>query len=224
MLARSKRSFSSLLGVGLSLFLGFLAGVLLLGAATAGTLYEYEDTVDPSEGLPEVDVIVVLAGARGRIDFASQLWHLYWKRARVATEFNVPMLYFSGLGPNANWSVVTRQVGPEVMADLKPEHVVIETDSENTVENALWLERNAVAKGWSRMVLVTSSYHMKRAAFIFDWILNKSEDRKGKKPFEIETYSIYQEPFLPQQWRHDLYGIRVTLIEYLKWAYYRAVL
>jgi len=211
--------------------------MLVLAFASAGAIYEYSDTVPQGEGpLPEVDVIVCLAGARGRIGAAAGLWYRYWgerggRHARlgqtpgnsdeVPPARRVPVLYFAGLGPTAGWSVVEPQLGGEVRAALDREQVVLETESGNTEENARWLAHYMRDRGWRRILLVTSSYHMKRARLIFSDVLSKK--LAGSGGVRIETYSVAQEPFVPGRWAEDLYAARVTLVEYFKWVYYRAV-
>ena len=44
-----------------------------------------------------------------------------------------------------------------------------------------------------------------------------------KLPIQIETLSVYQEPFEPGEWREGFHGIRVTMTEYLKWLYYKTL-
>src|SRR5690348_11457137 len=62
---------------------GMISGCLTLGIAyySAGEIYEYQDTVDGAH-LPNIDAIVCLAGGRGRIAAAGDLWYRYWERAR----------------------------------------------------------------------------------------------------------------------------------------------
>jgi uncharacterized SAM-binding protein YcdF (DUF218 family) len=78
------------------------------------------------------------------------------------------------------------------------------------------LARYAKQRDWDRILLMTSPYHMKRSRYIFDAVL-KNED----VPLDIETLSVYQEPFEPGEWKNSLHGIRVTVTEFLKEAYYR---
>jgi len=37
---------------------------------------------------------------------------------------------------------------------------------------------------------------------------------------ELDTLTIYQETFSSEEWRDSFNGIRVTMMEYLKWLYY----
>lgn len=207
---------------------GLVVGVLMASALAggslalyllAGNLYDYQDTVDGTH-LPSVDAIVCLAGGRGRIAAAGDLWVRYWERAQaplVGEPRRVPVLYISGMGPQSTRASFEAQLRRGVSELLKPEQVVLERESSNTEANAIWLARYARQAGWSRVLLVTSPYHMRRAQMIFGRTLLAE-----RMPVEVETLSIFQEPFEPGEWAGSLHGIRVTMLEYLKWTYYRA--
>lgn len=190
-------------------FGGAVLGALILPYILAGDIYDYQDSVDGVH-LPEVDAIVCLAGGRGRIAAAGDLWYRYWEAKKT------PILYISGMGPNSNWGVLIRQLRTGVRSVVRPENVVLETESMNTESNARWLARFALQRNWTRILLITSPYHMKRAHYIFERVLEGTG-----RSFQISTLSVFQEPFEPGEWRTDLHGIRVTLWEYLKLVYYR---
>ncbi|HLE01797.1 MAG TPA: YdcF family protein [Bdellovibrionota bacterium] len=192
------------------LLVGMILGVLTLAFFMAGDLYEYQDTVDGVH-LPSVDAIVCLAGGRGRIAAAGDIWYRYRESRN-----HLPELYLSGLGPQSTWNLLGRQFRSGVRDVIRPENVIIEKESFNTVANARWLARYAVEHNWSRILLMTSPYHMKRARYIFERVASGM----GKR-LAIETLSVYQEPFEPGEWRTNLHGIKVTVIEYVKWVYYR---
>jgi uncharacterized SAM-binding protein YcdF (DUF218 family) len=200
----------------------FVSGALLVFfSATymlSGEIYDYQDSVDGTH-LPVVDAVVCLAGGRGRIAAAGDVWYHYWEMAHDQPELmpRIPVLYFSGMGKQANWNVLSKQFRRGVLQVLHREAVVIENESSNTDENARWLADYSKQKQWRKILLLTSSYHMKRARFIFGRVLNLREN-----PVDVETLSVYQEPFTSDEWRGDLNGIRVTLMEYLKWVYYRS--
>ena len=82
--------------------------------------------------------------------------------------------------------------------------------------NAEWVVRYSRERGWKRILLMTSPYHMKRARFMFEVVT-----RNAGVPLDVQTLSVYQEPFEPGEWRGGLHGIRVTVTEYLKWIYYK---
>lgn len=198
--------------------LGIFGLVILLSFSMiqAGYIYDYLDTVDGVH-LPDADAIVCLAGGRGRIATAGDLWYRYWELSRTQSQKKVPVLYISGTGPQANWGVVTRQLRSGVRDVIQPENVVIENESFNTVANARWFARYVTRLGIRRVILVTSPYHMMRAHMIFKKILPTS----GENAVSIDTLSVFQEPFEPGEWLTSFHGVRVTVEEYLKWLYYR---
>lgn len=222
------RTFRRLLAQITAVLLFFLLAAGLVGGImaylSAGEIYDYQDSVDGVH-LPRVDAIVCLAGGRGRIAAAGDLWYRYWEQSqyplgRVGRTFSPekpPVFYLSGTGPLANWSVLAHQVRRGVLDILKPVDVVMENHSTNTEENARWLVRYARQRGWEKVLMITSPYHMKRAKWIFEEVF-----RAEGLPITIETLSVYQEPFEPGEWKSGLHGIRVTIIEYLKWLYYHS--
>ncbi len=190
-------------------------GIGVLGAAfmLADEIYYYQDSFDGAQ-LPAVDAVVCLAGGRGRIAAAGDVWYRYWEAMKEPQK--PPILFISGMGHLSNWGVFTRQLRPGVLKVIQPESVVLEKESSSTESNAIMFSSYARLKGWKRILLVTSRYHMRRAKLIFEKTL------KGMNyPVEIETLSVYQEPFEPGEWRTEYHGVRVTLVEYFKWAYYR---
>ena len=194
--------------------LGLLSGVLLFTFFKAGTIYEYSDTLDGAY-LPPSDAIVVLAGGRGRIAAAGDFWFRYFEREDAGEIEAAPFLYISGMGPNSNWATFAHSVRPGVLKAMKPSNVVLEVESRNTEENALWVVKNARLRGWKRIVLMTSPYHMRRSRFIFAKVLEQADLK-----LEVDSLTIYQETFSSEEWRDSILGIRVTMLEYLKWLYY----
>src|SRR5579885_804795 len=155
-----------------SMLFGMALGVLTLAFVLAGDIYEYQDTVDGVH-LPEVDAIIVLAGGRGRIQAAGDIWYRYWELSQMPIKgagknpvATPPILYVSGMGPQSNWQVFARQLRRGVNEVIRPEDVILERESQNTDANAEWVARYAAERDWERVLLVTSSYHMKRAKFM----------------------------------------------------------
>lgn len=227
---RTRRSLRALTRganwVGVLLF-GALIGTLFAAFFAAGDIYEYVDTVDGAH-LPQVDAVVVLAGGRGRIATAGDVWYRYWELSHVPLKISPngkaptsshrkpPIFYVSGMGKGSNWSTLGRQLRRGVLDVMRPENVLLETESTNTEENALVLARFARQRNWDRILLMTSRYHMRRAKFIFEGVFWALE-----RPLDIETLSVYQEPFEPGEWRRSPHGIEVTLSEYVKWVSYK---
>lgn len=201
--------FRLLLGLILLLAGGLGSAALLF--AQAGSIYDYVDSADHKK-LPPVDVIVCLSGAKGRIAGASELWDEYRQKDPSTT----PGLYFSGLGPKANWNVLSQQIRPDIFDRLTPQVVTLETHSVNTIDNAKWFLRFFEKHRWKRILLVTSSYHMRRAQLAFDFIFRDIPDQP-----HIETISLDTQTFNSEGWWKSPIGIDVTVREYMKWMFYR---
>lgn len=202
------------LGSGFFFLVGLLCGFFLFTFIRAGSIYEYSDTVDGAT-LPDADAIVVLAGGRGRISAAGDFWFRYREREESGVIEESPLLYLSGLGPTITFDQLHKLVRAGVVRTMRPSDVVLETESRNTEENALWVVKNARLRGWKRIVLMTSPYHMRRSQWIFQGVL-----KEAGLSLKVDTLSIDQEPFNVDEWRTSFSGIRMTVFEYLKWLYY----
>lgn len=201
----------------LILFAGIGLGAFFVSFLVAGEIYDYADTVDGVK-MPNVDAIVCLAGGRGRIAAAGDIWNHYHElAARNESGITaIPTLFISGAGQKANFSVVASQFREGVRKMIRPTDVMVENKSENTVENAFEFIQIAKERNWHHILVITSPYHMRRSVYLFQKM--SAADRYELK---IETLTFYQEPFEPGEWKSSLIGIRVTLLEYAKWIFYR---
>src|SRR5271154_7142140 len=149
-----------------SMLFGMAMGILTLAFVLAGDIYEYQDTVDGVH-LPQVDAIICLAGGRGRIMAAGDIWYRYWELSQSpvrgagrspqpVTTVTTPLLYVSGMGPQSNWQVFARQLRRGVNEVIRPEDVILERESQNTDANAEWVASYAAERDWERVLLVTS--------------------------------------------------------------------
>lgn len=208
--ARHRRGIAAII----SLIAGAILGFFFLTLITANDLYDYQDSVDGVH-FPEVDAIVVLGGGRGRIATAGDVWYRYWETS-LRDKKQVPSLYLSGMGPQTTIPIILTLVRSGVRDVLKSDSIVLERESLNTVENATHFARVCAEQKWKRILLITSRYHMRRSKLIFEGVFWALE-----MPLTIETLSVYQEPFEPDEWRKNAQGIQVTLFEYWKWVFYR---
>lgn len=179
----------------------------------AGEIYDYEDTFKFDQDADQVDVVLCLAGGKGRITAAAETW-LKIKNIRDAKQLPPPVLFFSGVGPNAGFETLAEQgVAPEVLKKIGRENVVFENVSENTYENAQIFSSFAKQKHWKQALLITTGYHMRRAYFIFRKVMGSETD--------LLTETVDSVHFGRNGWRKDEYAMRVTIMEYFKWLYYR---
>ncbi|NDG85180.1 MAG: YdcF family protein [Proteobacteria bacterium] len=199
----------------MTLFFSLLAGSLLAAAGFiwlgAGEIYDYQDSFDFARDGKDIEVVVVLAGGKGRIPLAVELWR---KIRALRGEKNEPVLFLSGVGPYTGVEAFRSQGVPEdVIRLFNKTNLVFENVSENTFENAQLFASFARQKSWKRILLVTASYHMRRA----DFILKRALD----PDVQLKTETLDAGHFGRNEWRKDEYSIRVTAIEYIKWLYYR---
>jgi uncharacterized SAM-binding protein YcdF (DUF218 family) len=94
--------------------------------------------------------------------------------------------------------------------------IFIDRRSTNTIENALEVKQYMDDYGLKSLLLVTSVYHARRAAYIFEHVL-------PRRDYQIQLAWYEREPFEQGNWYRSPTGIWVTISEYLKffWAYVR---
>lgn len=174
-----------------------IAGIRVYGE----NLYDYSEN-PPAESLPKDGVIVCLAGGKYRIEAAFALY------ANGVGE----RLFIVGAGRKATkdglaklQAVATAQKIPWDRFD----RIIVETESRNTIENAFAVRRfheeNPQVK---KILLVTSSYHMRRALFM---IANQLPQDVQILPYTPPNSEIGKE-----NWWHTWLGISITLEEYFK--------
>jgi len=200
---RSKRRLTILFSVTISILILSSLFVFL----RAGSIYGYQRFYN-IDSHPRVDAIVCLAGARGRIEHAARIWNSYYLESQKNAFVNVPVLFVSGMGKKSNWNVFSSQVPEDILANLKQENVILENESEDTRQNAIEVEKRRAAEDWTRILLVTSSYHMKRAQLFFRSVLGDD--------VQVLSVALEQEPFSLRGWFSTGESIRITIIEYIK--------
>ena len=199
----------------IAILLSTLSGILITASIflwfAAGEIYDYQDTFNLSRDGTQTDVVVVLAGGKKRIPIAVELWR---KIKESRTPDHEPILFLSGVGPNAgNETLLEQGISKETIALLTKDKVIFENVSENTFENAELFLSFARQKKWKHAVLVTAGYHMRRAEFILKKVIGDE--------VEIKTATVDAVHFDRNEWHKNAYAVRVTLMEYVKLLYYR---
>ena len=113
----------------------------------------------PAPGGGRADAIFVLSGGEGRIQAGYRAW-----RSGGATD-----LYILGAGKK----VEPVQLLPEA-ASLSPDalkRIHVEGWSENTLENAFSAKSIVSERGYAKVTVVTSDYHVPRAYLVFRKVL-----------------------------------------------------
>ena len=126
--------------------------------------------------LPDADLIVVLGGgmapprdAEGYADLGAAA-DRYWHAARIHRAGRAPRILVSGGNVWGGDRPSEAQAAAGFLRELgvPGEAIVEERDSRNTRENARFTARLLEARGWQRVLLVTSASHMGRAHATFE--------------------------------------------------------
>lgn len=200
-----------LLKYSLSLLIGAVLSALLFLWMASGEIYDYQDNFNEAQHGAQIDVVLCLAGGKGRIPVAVELWD---KLRALSKKSHTPVLFLSGVGTHANEETLIEQGVPrEIVKSIRKEDVVFENVSTNTFENAQIFSSFVRQKQWKNVLLITAGYHMKRSGNILRKALGD----------EVNVYykTVDAEHFDRNQWHKDSYAIRVTMMEYIKWLFYR---
>lgn len=139
------------------------------------------------------DAIVVLGGTVDTMTSSGEQLMLTGAAERLT---GAVLLYKTGIAPRILWTGGTGQLNQAVkeaplagrlleMMGVPKEAILLESESRNTFENALFTKEMMEEAGIKRIVLVTSSWHMRRSAAIF---------RKAGiefTPYAVDTLSTY---------------------------------
>jgi uncharacterized SAM-binding protein YcdF (DUF218 family) len=136
--------------------LGFLLGALSIVAVLVGVGH----WLDLSDPLAHADAIVAISGDTGaRAESAIALWKQGY----------APVLIFSG-GSSDPESVASAELMKRtaVSAGVPASAIIVEGTSATTEENAQRVAELMKAAGLRSAILVTSPYHQRRAAILFE--------------------------------------------------------
>lgn len=125
---------------------------------------------------PQGDVIIMLGGGiykntadlSGRGAPSPGTMERLVTAARLQRRLRIPILV-SG-GKVLATSTAVAPIARRFLIDLgiPPEKVMIESQSRDTYENALYSQKQCTRQGWKRPILVTSGFHMKRSLYCFE--------------------------------------------------------
>lgn len=115
------------------------------------------------DALHSADAIVVIGGDHkpDRIAHAVSLYERGYAPVVILSAGN---LVWEGGEQMAEAEVLRRQA---IALGLPPEAIVLESTSQNTWENAAFTQAISKAQGFDSLILVTSTYHSRRARYIF---------------------------------------------------------
>ncbi len=146
----------------------------------------------------QVDAIVVLAGGKGRIE----------EGVRLFREKRADWLFLVGVDPAVRKSDLYRPVA----GDPPAEHVILEKSSRNTLENAIYGRDVLVNHKVRSVLLITSRYHLKRAALLF----------RNSLPTDVAVYPYpVDSGNLKKDWWYHVGTFRLLFSEFYKYCLFR---
>lgn len=146
------------------------------------------------------DAIVVLAGGKGRIE----------EGVRLYREGKGGSLLLIGVDP----SVKKSDLYKDFNGVRSSEQVYLEKVSRNTLENAIFARELITKNNIRSMLLITSSYHMKRSLLIFRSILPKD--------IAIYPHPVVNKTPVDAWWSHGG-SLRLLFSEFYKYCLYRII-
>ena len=173
--------------------------IILLVAITALFIDFTYKTFSYRQTLVKADAIVVLAGGKGRVE----------EGVRLYREHRANYLFLIGVDPSVRKSDFYR---PRP-GDPSPDGVILERASRNTLENAMLGREVILRRPVSSVLLITSRYHMKRAAILFRNALPKD---LAIYPYPVDTRN------LKEAWWNHGGSFYLLFSEFYKYCVFRA--
>ena len=145
------------------------------------------------------DAIVVLAGGKGRVE----------EGVRLYREGKGKRLFFIGVDPSVRRSDLYK---PR-RGDPAPAGVILEKNSRNTFENAIYGRDLIMNQDVRSILLITSRYHMKRASILF----------RNALPKDVAIYSYpVDSGSLKEDWWSHQKSFQLLFSEFYKYCMFRA--
>lgn len=178
-------------------FLSFLViGFLVVTALFVDFAYK---TFSAQPRLVQSDAIMVLAGGRGRVE----------EGVRLFREGKGAKLFLVGVDPSVRKSDLYR---PKP-GDPSPDLVILEKASRNTLENAIYARELLAGHDDVRSVLlITSRYHLKRAAILLRHALPRDV---LIHPYPVDSANVKE-----QWWQHEG-SFKLLFSEFYKYCLFR---
>jgi uncharacterized SAM-binding protein YcdF (DUF218 family) len=173
----------------------FMLALLVVTALFIDFTYK---TFSARPRLVQTDAIVVLAGGKGRIE----------EGVRLFREKRGNWLFLVGVDPKVRKSDLYR---PEP-GDPSVNNVMLEKVSRNTLENAIYSRDLLVDHKVRSVLLITSRYHLKRAALLF----------RNALPSEVAIYTYpVDSSNVKQDWWYHIGTFRLLFSEFYKYCLFR---
>lgn len=143
--------------------------------------------------LKKADVIIVLGGENDRVEEAARL-------------------YKQGLAPYILMTGKMVAYGMKrsaVRSGVPAEDILVEPEAASTYQHPIYVKPIIEEKGFESAIVVSSPYHMRRSAMLFDRALKKEK-------IELIYHPVQDSWFTPENWWMTAVSRRAVKMEYAK--------
>ena len=145
--------------------------------------------------LKKADVIVVLGGENSRVEEAAHLYKQGFAGYMIMTGKRVA----EGMKRSA------------VRSGVPAEDIIVEPEAASTYQHPIYIKPIMEARGFKSAIVVSSPYHMRRSAMLFDRAFRKTG-------VELIYHSQQDGWFDPDRWWKEAVSRRAVKMEYAKLA------
>ncbi len=169
-------------------------------------------------------IVVLSSGAFNRHTLGGDTFNRLFEGFKLYKEYRVPLIVSGGRAVST-FSLAKAMKNVLVSIGVDKRYVITEDKSDDTYQNALYVLKICQKKDFSRIILVTSAYHMPRAMLLFNRIkyIDKTGNFKNIKiipyPADFKTdmhYNTYS--YFPQLGYLSISS--EALHEYVGYVYY----
>ncbi len=156
--------------------------------------------------LQQSDVIIILGGDSERVSYGVELYNENYSDNIIMTGGHIDIPYL-----NTTWAELQKKEA--VKLGVLPEDIMLADKSTTTYEDALFARDIMLQNNFTSAIVVTSPYHMRRAAWLFGRVFNNDDITLMYSPVENSW-------FKPEKWWTDGRDIHTVMNEYAKFVYY----
>jgi uncharacterized SAM-binding protein YcdF (DUF218 family) len=156
--------------------------------------------------LQQSDVIIILGGDSERVSYGVELYRENYSDNIIVTGGPVNI-------PYVNTTLAELQKKEAIELGVLPEDIFLADTSTTTYEDALFARDIMLQNNFTSAIVVSSPYHMRRAAWLFGKVFKNDDITLLYSPVENSW-------FKPEQWWTDGRKIHAVMDEYAKFVYY----
>ena len=181
------------------LVIGFFGIVPVLFLARKPILESIGSFLVIQDDLKPADVIVVLSGSEERVREAASLYHTGFSEYVIMT----------GLSRDGKINLAEGMREQAIRLDVPEDVIILEPEAQHTIEHPVFVEPIMQERGFESAIVVSSPYHMRRSAILFDRAFKDSR-------VELIYHPVQESWFKVKYWWKDPHTRKTVRQEYMK--------